>query len=154
VPNTVAAQTRGELQDLLARDSRKVIITTIHKFGEADGVLNPRDNIIVLVDEAHRTQEGDLGRKMRDALPNAFLFGLTGTPINTRDRNTFYAFGSTEDSGGYIVMKPHFPCDSKHVQSTSVSTVQPSMKSSRSSSRTSQKKTKPRCRSEPVDLRF
>jgi type I restriction enzyme R subunit len=102
VPNTVAAQTRGELQDLLARDSRKVIITTIHKFGEADGVLNPRDNIIVLVDEAHRTQEGDLGRKMRDALPNAFLFGLTGTPINTRDRNTFYAFGSTEDSGGYM----------------------------------------------------
>ena len=35
-----------------------------------------------MVDEAHRTQEGDLGRKMRDALPNAFLFGLTGTPIN------------------------------------------------------------------------
>ena len=53
------------------------------------GVLNDRDNIIVMVDEAHRTQEGDLGRKMREALPNAFLFGLTGTPINTRDRNTF-----------------------------------------------------------------
>ncbi len=102
VPNTVPARTRGELQDLLARDSRKVIITTIHKFGEADGVLNPRENIVVLVDEAHRTQEGDLGRKMRDALPNAFLFGLTGTPINTRDRNTFYAFGASEDDGGYM----------------------------------------------------
>ena len=102
VPNTVPARTRGELQDLLARDSRKVIITTIHKFGEADGVLNPRENIVVLVDEAHRTQEGDLGRKMRDALPNAFLFGLTGTPINTRDRNTFYAFGAPEDDGGYM----------------------------------------------------
>ena len=102
VQNTVTAQTRGELQDYLTRDSRKVIITTIHKFGEADGVLNPRDNIVVLVDEAHRTQEGDLGRKMRDALPNAFLFGLTGTPINTRDRNTFYAFGAAEDSGGYL----------------------------------------------------
>lgn len=102
VPNTVPARTRGELQDLLARDSRKVIITTIHKFGEADGVLNPRENIVVLVDEAHRTQEGDLGRKMRDALPNAFLFGLTGTPINTRDRNTFYAFGASEDEGGYM----------------------------------------------------
>ena len=98
----VTAQTRSELHDLLARDSRKVIITTIHKFGEADGVLNTRDNIVVLVDEAHRTQEGDLGRKMRDALPNAFLFGLTGTPINTRDRNTFYAFGAAEDSGGYL----------------------------------------------------
>lgn len=102
VPNTVPARTRGELQELLGRDSRKVIITTIHKFGEADGVLNPRDNIVVLVDEAHRTQEGNLGRKMRDALPNAFLFGLTGTPINSRDRNTFYAFGAAEDEGGYM----------------------------------------------------
>jgi type I restriction enzyme R subunit len=102
VKNLVAAETRGELQDYLTRDSRKIIITTIHKFGEADGVLNPRDNIVVLVDEAHRTQEGDLGRKMRDALPNAFLFGLTGTPINTRDRNTFYAFGAAEDNGGYL----------------------------------------------------
>ena len=102
VPNTIPARTRGELQELLERDSRKVIITTIHKFGEADGVLNPRENIVVLVDEAHRTQEGDLGRKMRDALPNAFMFGLTGTPINTRDRNTFYAFGAVEDEGGYM----------------------------------------------------
>ena len=56
----------------------------------------------MLVDEAHRTQEGDLGRKMREALPNAFLFGLTGTPINTRDRNTFYAFGADEDERGYM----------------------------------------------------
>ena len=102
VPNTVTAQTRDELQELLERDARKVIITTIHKFGEADGILNTRDNIIVLVDEAHRTQEGDLGRKMRHALPNAFLFGLTGTPINTRDRNTFYAFGAAEDEAGYM----------------------------------------------------
>jgi type I restriction enzyme R subunit len=102
VPNTVTAQTRDELQTLLAHDSRKVIITTIHKFGEAGGVLNERGNIVVLVDEAHRTQEGDLGREMRDALPNAFLFGLTGTPINKRDHNTFYAFGASEDAGGYM----------------------------------------------------
>ena len=80
VPNMVTANSRQELHSLLARDARKVIITTIHKFAEADGVLNERDNIIVLVDEAHRTQEGDLGRQMRNALPNAFLFGLTGTP--------------------------------------------------------------------------
>jgi type I restriction enzyme R subunit len=102
VPNTVTAQTRDELQKLLAHDSRKVIITTIHKFGEAGGVLNERGNIVVLVDEAHRTQEGDLGRLMRRALPNAFLFGLTGTPINKRDHNTFYAFGAPEDAGGYM----------------------------------------------------
>ena len=79
IPNMIGATTRQELQNLLAADTRKIIITTIHKFGEADGRLNERPNIIVMVDEAHRTQEGDLGRKMRGALPNAFLFGLTGT---------------------------------------------------------------------------
>jgi len=100
--NLVRTESRKELEDLLAKDARKVIITTIHKFAEADGVLNKRDNIIVMVDEAHRTQEGDLGRKMRDALPNAFLFGLTGTPINRADRNTFYAFGADEDENGYM----------------------------------------------------
>lgn len=100
--NLVRTESRKELQDLLAKDVRKVIITTIHKFAEADGVLNDRDNIIVMVDEAHRTQEGDLGRKMRHALPNAFLFGLTGTPINKADRNTFYAFGAEEDENGYM----------------------------------------------------
>lgn len=101
-PNMIGAATRQELQSLLAADTRKIIITTIHKFGEADGRLNERSNIIVMVDEAHRTQEGDLGRKMRDALPNAFLFGLTGTPINKRDRNTFWAFGADEDEQGYM----------------------------------------------------
>lgn len=102
VPNTVTTESREELQRLLAQDVRKVIITTIHKFAEAPGVLNTRLNIIVMVDEAHRTQEGDLGRKMREALPNAFLFGLTGTPINKRDRNTFWAFGADEDKHGYM----------------------------------------------------
>jgi len=102
IPNMFGAATRQELQSLLAADTRKIIITTIHKFGEADGRLNERSNIIVMVDEAHRTQEGDLGRKMRDALPNAFLFGLTGTPINKRDRNTFWAFGADEDEQGYM----------------------------------------------------
>lgn len=100
--NLVRPEKRKDLQQLLASDARKVAITNIHLFGEAAGVLNARDNIIVLVDEAHRTQEGDLGRKMREALPNAFLFGLTGTPINRADRNTFYAFGAEEDEGGYM----------------------------------------------------
>lgn len=102
IPNLVKAESREELERLLRQDSRKIIITTIFKFAEAGGVLNQRDNIIALVDEAHRTQEGDLGRQMRAALPNAFLFGLTGTPINRRDRNTFYAFGAPEDANGYL----------------------------------------------------
>lgn len=102
IPNLEKADTREKLQQLLGQDVRKIIITTIFKFGEATGCLNDRSNIIALVDEAHRTQEGDLGRKMREALPNAFLFGLTGTPINRSDRNTFYAFGAEEDAMGYM----------------------------------------------------
>jgi type I restriction enzyme R subunit len=102
VPNMIGVPSRSELQTLLSQDVRKVLITTIHKFAEAGGKLNERSNIIVLVDEAHRTQEGDLGRKMREALPNAFLFGLTGTPINRADRNTYWAFGAEEDEKGYM----------------------------------------------------
>ena len=102
IPNLVKAEARADLERLLRQDIRKIIITTIFKFGEAEGVLNDRTNIVALVDEAHRTQEGDLGIKMRAALPNAFLFGLTGTPINRIDRNTFYAFGAEEDERGYM----------------------------------------------------
>lgn len=102
VPNVVTTDSREELKKLLKQDTRKIIITTIHKFAEADDVLNDRENIVALVDEAHRTQEGDLGRKMRNSLPNAFLFGLTGTPINSRDKNTFATFGADEDKTGYM----------------------------------------------------
>ncbi|HCR70108.1 MAG TPA: DEAD/DEAH box helicase [Anaerolineae bacterium] len=102
VPNMITTDSIKELHDLLEKDSRKIIITMIHKFKEAYADMNKRDNIIVMVDEAHRTQEGDLGRKMRSALPNAFLFGLTGTPINKADKNTFWAFGANEDSNGYM----------------------------------------------------
>ena len=102
VPNMVTTDNIKELHHLLEHDSRKIIITMIHKFKEAYPDMNKRENIIVMVDDAHRTQEGDLGRKMRMALPNAFLFGLTGTPINKADKNTFWAFGATEDSNGYM----------------------------------------------------
>lgn len=102
IPNLVKAETREELERLLRQDSRKIIITTIFKFGEVEGLLNAGNHIIVLVDEAHRTQEGDLGLRMRQALPNAFFFGLTGTPINRRDRNTFATFGAVEDDQGYM----------------------------------------------------
>lgn len=102
VPNMVTTADIQELHDLLEHDSRKIIITMIHKFQDAYPDMNTRDNIIVMVDEAHRTQEGNLGRKMRGALPNAFWFGLTGTPINRTDRNTFWAFGAPEDTNGYL----------------------------------------------------
>ncbi len=102
IPNVETTDSISDLQRLLERDTRKIIISTIYKFKDAKPEMNIRENIIVLVDEAHRTQEGNLGRQMRAALPNAFLFGLTGTPINKADKNTFWAFGSDEDEGGYM----------------------------------------------------
>ena len=102
IPNLESASTKEKLVEFFRGDMRKILITTIFKFGEVDCELNPRDNIIVMVDEAHRTQEGDLGEKMRMALPNAFFFGLTGTPINRTDKNTFHTFGAIEDKTGYM----------------------------------------------------
>lgn len=102
ISNVETTDNIKQLQKLLENDNRKIIISMIHKFRDAKPNMNTRDNIIVLVDEAHRTQEGDLGRQMRAALPNAFLFGLTGTPVNKADKNTFWAFGAEEDQGGYM----------------------------------------------------
>lgn len=102
IPNLCSASTKEELATFFTADTRKILITTIFKFGEVESVLNARENIIVMVDEAHRTQEGNLGERMRLALPNAFFFGLTGTPINRIDKNTFATFGAAEDRTGYM----------------------------------------------------
>ena len=102
IPNLVGLATKEELMSFFEQDIRKIAITTIFRFGDVDKELNRRDNIIIMVDEAHRTQEGDLGEKMRMALPNAFFFGLTGTPINRLDKNTFHTFGAVEDKSGYM----------------------------------------------------
>ena len=100
--NVMSTEDIETLNSYLENDSRYIIITTIFKFKDAKPNINRRDNIIVMVDEAHRTQEGDLGQRMRAALPNAFFFGLTGTPINKSEHNTFWTFGATEDKGGYM----------------------------------------------------
>lgn len=102
IPNIESAKDKEALENFFKQDQRKILITTIFKFGDVQKMLSDRSNIIVMVDEAHRTQEKDLGAKMRLALPNAFFFGLTGTPINRRDHNTFAAFGAEEDEGRYM----------------------------------------------------
>ena len=102
IENVDFAYTGEELRNFFEHDQRKILITTIFLFGKVQKALNARENIIILVDEAHRTQERDLGERMRLALPNAFFFGLTGTPINKRDKNTFKCFGADEDTGGYM----------------------------------------------------
>lgn len=108
VKNLIKVNSCKKLGELIDQDSRGILITTVFKFKDVEIVeantkgLNDRDNIIVLVDEAHRTQEGSLGDKMRWALPNAHFYGLTGTPISGLERNTFKLFGAEEDEGRYM----------------------------------------------------
>ncbi|WP_404361471.1 type I restriction endonuclease subunit R [Methylotuvimicrobium sp. KM1] len=108
VKNLIKVRSCKKLGQLIEQDSRGILITTIFKFKDVEidvndhNGLNARDNIIVLVDEAHRTQEGSLGDKMRWALPNAHFYGLTGTPISSLERNTFKLFGADEDEGRYM----------------------------------------------------
>lgn len=98
MPRLTAPASTAELRaELGPRDKRGLVFTTVQKFAGAPAELNLRKNVVVMIDEAHRTQEGDLGLTMRAALPNATLFAFTGTPIAELDRNTFTTFGDEED---------------------------------------------------------
>jgi type I restriction enzyme R subunit len=97
---SVQAPSREQLRTLLAVASGGVVFTTIQKFlpekGERLPALSDRRNIIVIADEAHRSQYDlidGLARHMRDALPNASFIGFTGTPIEKTDANTRAVFG-------------------------------------------------------------
>ncbi|MGD8626242.1 MAG: HsdR family type I site-specific deoxyribonuclease [Anaerolineae bacterium] len=102
-PAAVRAESKDHLADLLGSDYRGLIVTTIHKFDRIPKNLNRRRNIVVLIDEAHRSQEGDLATYMRAALPRATYFGFTGTPIDRGiiGRGTFETFGKP-DPDGYL----------------------------------------------------
>lgn len=91
----------NELRKLLRNDTRGLIVTTIHKFHEMPADVVTRRNVVVLIDEAHRSQEGDLGIYLNAALPNAFRFGFTGTPIDRGKvgRGTFEMFGKHDPQG-------------------------------------------------------
>lgn len=96
----VQAENREMMRELLAVASGGVVFTTIQKFlperGERMPCLSERRNIIVIADEAHRSQYDlidGLARHMRDALPNASFIGFTGTPIEKTDANTRAVFG-------------------------------------------------------------
>ena len=95
------AASRADLRAKLAVDSGGVVFTTIQKFfpeekGDTHPALSQRRNIVVIADEAHRSQYDFIdgyARHMRDALPNASFVGFTGTPIELRDANTRAVFG-------------------------------------------------------------
>ena len=95
------AASRADLRVKLAVESGGVVFTTIQKFfpeakGDRMPGLSPRRNIVVIADEAHRSQYDFIdgyARHMRDALPNASFIGFTGTPIELEDANTRAVFG-------------------------------------------------------------
>lgn len=97
----VQAQDRAQLKELLAVASGGVVFTTIQKFLPENGddqypQLSARRNIVVIADEAHRSQYDFIdgfARHMREALPNASFIGFTGTPIERADKNTYAVFG-------------------------------------------------------------
>ena len=109
----VQATDRRHLRELLRTASGGVYFTTIQKFfpeeGESSAALSPRHNIVVIADEAHRSQYGfearfnpktgakdyGLAKHLRDALPGASFIGFTGTPIELDDRSTVQVFGDT-----------------------------------------------------------
>jgi type I restriction enzyme R subunit len=98
------AQSKRHLQELLASDRRGLIVSMIHKFDDIPANLNCRDNIFVLVDEAHRTTGGNLGNYLMGALPNATYIGFTGTPIDrtAHGKGTFKVFGCDDRPHGYL----------------------------------------------------
>jgi len=97
------ATSKRRLRELFKSDYRGLIVAMVHKFEGADANLSTRDNIFVLVDEAHRTTGGDLGNYLVAALPNATLIGFTGTPIDKTayGKGTFKVFG-VDDPRGYL----------------------------------------------------
>ena len=107
----VQAESREDLQQVLSRASGGVIFTTLQKFGEVSEPLTTRRNVVVIADEAHRSQYGfkakvdaktgeisyGFAKYMRDALPNASFIGFTGTPIEAGDVSTQAVFGNYID---------------------------------------------------------
>lgn len=80
-PNARPINNIGDLKYVIKRAPAGVFITTVQKFNELGNVQDLRDNVIVLIDEAHRTQYGDYQMELQAVLPNAKRFAFTGTPI-------------------------------------------------------------------------
>jgi type I restriction enzyme R subunit len=103
VNNVEQAESIHDLQKLLKKDYRGIIVSMVHKFRDMPANVSLRKNIYVLIDEAHRTTGGDLGNFLMAAVPNATFIGFTGTPVDKTvyGRGTFKTFG-IEDDQGYL----------------------------------------------------
>ena len=95
------AESKRDLQQILASDYRGLIVSMIHKFDDIPADINTREGVTILVDEAHRTTGGDLGVYLMAALSNATYIGFTGTPIDNlaQGKGTFKVFGVNDEQG-------------------------------------------------------
>ena len=95
------AGTKEHLRELLATDTRGLIISMIHKFEGIEKDANPSDSIYVFIDEAHRSVARELGTYLMAAVPNSTIVGFTGTPIARTEHGegTFKIFGADDDLG-------------------------------------------------------
>jgi len=101
-PNKVTrAKDAKHLGKLLENPHGQTIMSTLQKFGTKNQVHTDK-RVIVLVDEAHRTQYGYTAADMRDAMPNAVFFGFTGTPISKKDKVTVDEFGGIIDKYSFM----------------------------------------------------
>ncbi len=92
--NVIRVTSMRDLEKKITNDERGIFISTIEKFNELPlNLENPNENIIVLSDEAHRSNEGVAGIKLRDSMRKAYFFGFTGTPIDKTTLNTHRNFG-------------------------------------------------------------
>lgn len=104
IENVEVVESKKHLEELLTGDKRGLIVSMIHKFEGIKENANLRDNIFVLVDEAHRTTGAKLGNYLMGALPNASYLGFTGTPIDRTQQGsgTFLVFGKDDAPKGYL----------------------------------------------------
>ncbi|MCM8816805.1 MAG: type I restriction endonuclease subunit R [Candidatus Omnitrophica bacterium] len=97
IPIVKQAESIKDLQDIIKKTAGGIIFATIQKFGERNKEVYPfltdRKNIIVIADEAHRSQYKELAQNLRKAIPNASFMGFTATPIELQDRDTYFVFG-------------------------------------------------------------
>lgn len=98
-PAPIKAKHSSDLDDFIKSPQGKTMMTTIQKFDETRNITDKK--IIVMVDEAHRSQYGLDANAMSAAIPNGVFFGFTGTPIDKEDKSTFQVFGDLIDDYGF-----------------------------------------------------
>jgi len=96
-PDPIKAKSTKHLAEELKHPAGKTIMSTLQKFGTKESGIHTDERVIVLVDEAHRSEYGWDATQMRDSMPKGVFFAFSGTPIDKKNRNTYKEFGPLID---------------------------------------------------------